>query len=69
MYKIMQEGKVIDVVKNPSFVKFLSSGHIAMTDKSSAQGIVGSDLKTVYSFGYQTSKAKAIVNIVARYPV
>jgi hypothetical protein len=50
MYKILHEGTIIDVVRNPSFVKFLSSGHIAITDKTSAQGIVGSDKKTVYSF-------------------
>ena len=50
MYKIIHEGNIIDVVRNPSFVKFLSSGHIAITDKTSAQGIVGSDKKTVYSF-------------------
>ena len=50
MYKIIQDQKVIDVVRIPRFVRFLSSGHIALTDKSSAQGIVGSDDRTVYSF-------------------
>lgn len=50
MYKIMHEGKIVDVVRNPSFIKFLSSGHIAITDKLSAQGVVGSDSKTLYSF-------------------
>jgi hypothetical protein len=49
-YKIVQNNKVIDVVKNPHFVTFLSTGHIAFTDKSSANGIVGSDEHTVYSF-------------------
>jgi hypothetical protein len=50
MYKIIYDGQVIDVVRNPSFLRFLSSGHIAITDKSSAQGIVGSDTTTIYSF-------------------
>jgi hypothetical protein len=50
MYKIIQNNKVIDVVKYPQFINFLASGHIAMTDKTSANGIVGSDNKTVYSF-------------------
>jgi hypothetical protein len=50
MYKIIQNNKVIDVVNQPQFINFLTSGHIAMTDKSSANGIVGSDNKTVYSF-------------------
>ena len=50
MYKIVQNNKVIDVVKYPQFIKFLASGHIAMTDKTSANGIVGSDNETAYSF-------------------
>ena len=50
MYKIIQNNKVIDVVQTPSFISFLSSGYIAITDKTSAQGIVGSDNKTIYSF-------------------
>jgi hypothetical protein len=50
MYKIIQNEKVIDVVRVPRFVSFLATGHIAITDKTSAQGILGSDSKTVYSF-------------------
>ena len=50
MYKIIQDNKVIDVVKTPNFLRFLPSGHIAFTDKTSAQGITGSDNKTVYCF-------------------
>jgi hypothetical protein len=50
MYKIIQNNKVIDVVQNPRFVRFLTSGHIALTDKSSAQGIAGSNGSTLYSF-------------------
>jgi hypothetical protein len=50
MYKIIQDNQVIDVVRHPRFVSFLSTGHIAITDKTSAHGIVGSDTKTIYSF-------------------
>ena len=50
MYKIIQNNLVIDVVKIPCFVRFLPHGHIAITDKLSAQGIVGSDDTTIYSF-------------------
>jgi hypothetical protein len=50
MYKIIQNNKVVDVVQIPRFVSFLASGHIALTDKTSAMGIVGSDDKTIYSF-------------------
>lgn len=50
MYKIIYKDTIIDVVRNPKFVRFLSSGRIALTSKSTAQGIVGSDDKTIYSF-------------------
>ena len=50
MYKVIYGDKVIDVIKHSKFIKFLSSGHVAMTDKGSAQGVVGSDGKTLYSF-------------------
>ena len=50
MYKIIQNDKVIDVVQVPRFVSFLATGHVALTDKTSAQGIVGSDGQTIYSF-------------------
>lgn len=55
MYKIIQNNKIVDVVEYPQFVSFLISGHIAMTDKTSADGIVGSDNKTIYSFKSQSS--------------
>lgn len=54
-YKIIQNNKVIDVVNNPDFIKFLPYNHIVMTDKSNAQGIVGSDGDTIYSFTPQRS--------------
>lgn len=64
MYKIIQNDKVIDIVKYPRFVSFLTSGCIAITDKISAQGIAGSDNETVYSFtprfGYPTVTIKEI---------
>lgn len=50
MYKIIKDNKVIDIVRVPRFVSFLPSGHIAITDKASANGIVGSDTETIYSF-------------------
>lgn len=61
MYKIIQNNKVIDVVKIPRFVRFLASGYIALTDKTSAQGIVGSDDKTIYSF--KTRPGSSVVSI------
>ncbi len=50
MYKIIYDNTVIDIVRYPTYIKFLKHGHIAITDKTSAQGIVGSDDLTVYSF-------------------
>ena len=49
MYKIILNNKVIDVVEKPRFLKFLKSGNIAISDKSSANGVLGSDYKTIYS--------------------
>ena len=48
MYKIIYNKSVIDVVEHPIFIKFLKTGHITITNKSSANGIVGSD-NTPYS--------------------
>lgn len=64
MYKIIQNDKVIDVVKFPRFVSFLATGHIAITDKNSAQGILGSDNKTVYSFKTVSIKDVTVAKIV-----
>lgn len=61
MYKIIQNDKVIDVVQYPRFISFLPSGHIAITDKTSAKGIVGSDNNTLYSF--QPRSGYTIVSI------
>ena len=61
MYKIIQDNKVVDVVRVPRFVSFLTTGHIALTDKTSAQGILSSDDKTVYSF--KPSNKYGLVNI------
>lgn len=62
MYKLIQDGKVIDVVRIPNFVNFLPTGHIAMSDKASASGIVGSDGQTVYGFS-KNNLDKQIVEI------
>lgn len=50
MYKIISNDTVIDVVEHPKYTRFLSSGHVALTDKTSAHGIIGSDNWTIYSF-------------------
>jgi hypothetical protein len=50
VYKIISDNKVIDVVERSKFVCFLPFDNIALTDKTTAQGIVGSDNETVYSF-------------------
>lgn len=63
MYKIIQNDKVIDVVQYPKFVCFLPTGHVAMTDCSSAQGIVGSDNKTLYSFKPVSHKNVSVATI------
>jgi hypothetical protein len=49
-YSIICNDKIIDVVQKPTFIKVLSFGRIAFTDKASANGVVGSDEKTIYVF-------------------
>lgn len=63
-YKIIKDGKVLDVVSSPIFLKFLDNGTISIVDKNSAQGIAGSDGVSVYSFKQVKHKRiKAIVTI------
>jgi hypothetical protein len=64
MYKVIHDDKIIDVVKHPKFIKFLASGHIAMTDYSSAQGLVGSDNSTLYCFAPVNDRNLTNVKIV-----
>ncbi len=63
MYKIILDGKVIDIVKAPHFFRVLPTGHVAFTDKTSAQGIVGSDNKTLYAFSKLANKELSVVAI------
>lgn len=63
MYKIIHDNKIIDVVHVARFITFLASGHIAITDKLSAQGIVGSDGETIYSFAPVSNKNYKTVSI------
>ena len=63
MLKIIQNEKVIDVVRVPRFLKFLSSDRVAITDKSSAQGIAGSDKKSIYSFTPVAHKTAGVVTV------
>jgi hypothetical protein len=63
MYKIILDENVIDVVKVPHFFRVLPTGHITFTDKTSAQGIVGSNNKTLYAFSPLANKELDIVTI------
>lgn len=63
MIKIIQNDKVIDVVKYPRYVKFVSEDKIAITNKSLAQGVVGSDTTSIYSFTPVTSKVTGVATI------
>ena len=63
MYKILYDNKVIDVVKDPQFLRFLASGHIAFTDKSAANGVLGSDGHTAYSFNKSARSDVKVVKI------
>lgn len=63
MIKVIQDNKVIDVVKYPKYVKFLSPKRIAMTNKALAQGVVGSDGTKIYSYAPVESKTAGVVTV------
>ena len=48
-FKVIKGSKIIDVLESPYFLRFLPSGHIAFTDRLSAQGITSRDCSIVYS--------------------
>jgi hypothetical protein len=62
-YSIIYNKKIIDIVQKPTFVKVLPSGHIAFTDKASANGVVGSNAKTIYAFEPVARKNTKVVTI------
>lgn len=63
MLKIIQNDKIIDVISFPRYVKFLSTGHVAITNKGSAQGIVGSDTISVYRFASAENNSAEAVSV------
>lgn len=63
MYSIIYQNKIIDVVQNPTFVKVLPSGHVTFTDKASANGIIGSDKKTIYGLKEVNRPSTKVVTI------
>lgn len=63
MYSIIYEGKIIDVIQKPTFIKVLPSGRVAFTDKASANGIKGSDDKTLYTFEATCREGTKVVTI------
>lgn len=63
MIKIIQDDKVIDVVRRPKYIKFLSPKRIAITNKALAQGVVGSDNIKVYSYAPVEAKTAGVVTV------
>lgn len=49
-YKLIQNNKIIAVVKNPHFIKIYSNDRISVTDEGTADGLLDVDTQQVYSF-------------------
>lgn len=64
MIKLVQDNQVIDVIKYPKYVKFLSPERIALTNKALAQGVVGSDGTKVYSYSPVDAKTAGVVTAI-----
>lgn len=62
MYKIIVNDKIIGLIRNPRFVRFLPNGHTALTDSSSAHGFIGSD-RVIYSFTKIPGKNYTVVSL------
>lgn len=70
MYKVIHNNQIIDIIDKPKYVKFLYKfNKIIVTDRTNADGIVGSDKKTIYILqghtcpegkSYKTVKIKEI---------
>ena len=52
MYKIIYNNKIIEVIENPKFIRFLAKGHVGITSKSDAQGILSENSSSIYRFDY-----------------
>ena len=65
MYKIIKNNKVIDVVRQADFIRFLPSGVIIRTGRDFAEGVTGSDNQTPYSFGINNQASVTEVSLEA----
>ena len=63
MYKIISNNKIIDVVDQPKFIRFLPTGHVTFTDKANAQGLVGSDDVTLFSYAPVIGRTTTVASI------
>jgi hypothetical protein len=63
MYKIIKNNKVLDVIEYADFIRFLPTGRVARTCIDLAEGVIGSDEQTIYSFGSNTPTNVAEVRL------
>ncbi len=63
MYKIIKDNKVIDAIKYADFIRFMPAGHRVRTSKELAQGVLGSNNRTIYSFVPIDDKTIPVVTI------
>lgn len=60
MYKVIVDGHIVDLVENVQYIRFLPSGHIAFTDKTSAQGFIGSDGETIFDISLDNARLEDV---------
>ena len=64
MYKVIFNGKVIDVLRYPTYVKFLKFGQVTTTGQTSAQGVAGSDGDTLFGLTPEALKIRPTLKLV-----
>lgn len=69
MFKIISSNKIIDVIKNPQYIRFIENGHICKSTESNAHGLLGSDNKKVYRFDLKAKTTRSDILDVQLIPI
>ena len=64
MYKVIYDNRIIDVLRYPTYLRFLTNGNVTTTGQTSAQGVAGSDGDTVYALTKEALKIRPLLKLV-----
>lgn len=64
MYKVIYNNKVIDVLRYPTYVRFLNFNQVTTTGRTTAQGVAGSDGDTLFGLTPEAVKKRPALKLV-----